>query len=85
MIVCFLDESGSRDIFTMACVMSTDTKWLRFDKEWRRALAEFRVPYPDFTNDMLDDIEKFLVGLKEHPFQIPEKIAAIRTARLAKN
>jgi len=38
--------------------------------------------YPDFTNDMLDDIEKFLVGLKEHPFQIPEKIAAIRTARL---
>jgi len=45
MIVCFLDESGSRDIFTMACGLSTDTKWLRFDKEWKRALAEFRVPY----------------------------------------
>jgi hypothetical protein len=29
---------------------------------------------------MLDDIERFLVGLKEHPFLIPEKIAAIRTA-----
>ena len=41
--------------------------------------------YPDFTNDMLDDIEKFLLGLKEHPFQIPEKIAAIRTARLMGN
>jgi hypothetical protein len=36
----------------------------------------------DFTNDMLDDIEKFLIGLKEHSFQIPEKIAAIRTLRL---
>jgi hypothetical protein len=41
--------------------------------------------YPDFTNEMLDDIEKFLLGLKEHPFQIPEKIAAIRTARLMGN
>jgi hypothetical protein len=41
-----------------------------------------RYRYSDFTNDMLDDIEKFLVGLKEHSFQIPEKIAAIRTARL---
>ena len=41
-----------------------------------------RYRYPDFTNEMLDDIEKFLLGLKEHPFQIPEKIAAIRTARL---
>lgn len=41
-----------------------------------------RCRYPEFTNDMLDEIERFLVGLKEHPFQIPEKIAAIRTARL---
>jgi hypothetical protein len=41
-----------------------------------------RYRYPDFTNEMLDDIEKFLIGLKEHPFQIPEKIAVIRTARL---
>jgi hypothetical protein len=31
---------------------------------------------------MLDDIENFVLGLTEHPFQIPEKIAAIRTARL---
>src|SRR6266576_1250280 len=41
-----------------------------------------RYRHPDFTNEMLDDIERFLVGLKEHPFQIPEKLAAIRTARL---
>ncbi|MBZ5493867.1 MAG: hypothetical protein LAO76_23350 [Acidobacteriia bacterium] len=41
-----------------------------------------RYRYPDFTNSMLDDIEKFVHGLSEHPFQIPEKIAAIRTARL---
>lgn len=41
-----------------------------------------RYRHPDFTNEMLDDIERFLVGLKKHPFQIPEKLAAIRTARL---
>ncbi|HKW61037.1 MAG TPA: hypothetical protein VJN89_00710 [Candidatus Acidoferrum sp.] len=41
-----------------------------------------RYRHPDFTNEMLDDIERFLVGLNEHPFQIPEKLAAIRTARL---
>jgi len=41
-----------------------------------------RYRHPEFTTDMLDDIEKFVHGLREHPFQIPEKIAAIRTARL---
>ena len=41
-----------------------------------------RYRHPDFTNEMLDDIERFLIGLKEHPFQIPEKLAAIRTTRL---
>ncbi|HXM92817.1 MAG TPA: hypothetical protein VOA64_00960 [Candidatus Dormibacteraeota bacterium] len=41
-----------------------------------------RYRHPDFANEMLDDIERFLVGLNEHPFQIPEKLAAIRTARL---
>jgi hypothetical protein len=41
-----------------------------------------RYRHPDFTNEMLDDIERFLVGLNEHPFQIPEKLAAIRTTRL---
>jgi hypothetical protein len=43
-----------------------------------------RYRHTDFTNDMLDDLEKFLIGLNEHPFQIPEKIAAIRTLRLVK-
>lgn len=41
-----------------------------------------RYRHSDFTNEMLDDIERFLDGLNEHPFQIPEKLAAIRTARL---
>jgi hypothetical protein len=41
-----------------------------------------RYRHPDFTNEMLDEIEKFLDGLNEHSFQIPEKLAAIRTARL---
>jgi hypothetical protein len=44
-----------------------------------------RYRYPDFTNEMLDQIEKFLDGLNEHAFQIPEKLAAIRTARLWQN
>ncbi len=41
-----------------------------------------RYRYTDFSNEMLDDIERFLHGLNEHPFQIPEKIAAIRASRL---
>jgi hypothetical protein len=31
---------------------------------------------------MLDEIERFLSGMQEHSFQIPEKIAAIRAMRL---
>jgi hypothetical protein len=41
-----------------------------------------RYRYPDFSNEMLDEIEKFLSGMQEHSFQIPEKIAAIRAMRL---
>jgi hypothetical protein len=41
-----------------------------------------RYRYPDFSNNMLDEIERFLDGMKEHSFQIPEKIAAIRAMRL---
>jgi hypothetical protein len=41
-----------------------------------------RYKHPDFTSEMLDDIERFLDGLNEHSFQIPEKLAAIPTARL---
>jgi hypothetical protein len=41
-----------------------------------------RYRHTDFTNDTLDDIERFLDGLNEHPFQIPEKLAAVRRARL---
>jgi hypothetical protein len=43
-----------------------------------------RYRYPDFTNQMLDDIERTIHGLNEHPFLIPAKLAAIRTARLAR-
>lgn len=41
-----------------------------------------RYRHTDFTNEMLDEIERFLDGMNEHRFQIPEKLAAIRTARL---
>jgi hypothetical protein len=41
-----------------------------------------RYRHPDFTNEMLDEIERMLNGLKEHPFLIPAKIAAIRAHRL---
>ena len=39
--------------------------------------------HPDFTNIMLDEIEKMLHGLDEHQFFIPAKIAAIRAGRLS--
>ena len=38
--------------------------------------------HPDFTNDMLDEIERMIHGMHEHPFLIPAKLAAIRTNRL---
>lgn len=38
--------------------------------------------YPDFTNEMLDKIERLIHGLNEHPFLIPAKIASIRASRL---
>ena len=38
--------------------------------------------HPDFTNNMLDEIERMIHGLEEHPFRIPTKIAAIRANRL---
>ena len=42
--------------------------------------------YPDFTSQTLDDIERTIHGLNvnEHPFLIPAKLAAIRTARLTR-
>ncbi len=42
-----------------------------------------RYRYPDFTPEMLDEIERFIYDLTEHRFQIPQKIAAIRARRLA--
>lgn len=39
--------------------------------------------HPDFTNQMLDEIERTIHGLNEHPFLIPAKLAAIRTGRLS--
>jgi hypothetical protein len=39
--------------------------------------------HPDFTNQMLDEIERMIHGLNEHPFMISAKIAAIRASRLS--
>ena len=41
-----------------------------------------RYRHPDFTNPMLDEIERLTHGLKEHAFSIPAKLAAIRANRL---
>lgn len=38
----------------------------------------------NFTNQMLDDIERMTHGLNEHLFRIPARIAAIRASRLPK-
>ena len=41
--------------------------------------------HPEFTSEMLDEVERMIHGLDEHPFLIPAKLAAIRANRLAKN
>lgn len=41
--------------------------------------------HPDFTGEMLDDIERLIHGLDEHTFKISERIAAIRANRLPKH
>jgi hypothetical protein len=41
----FVEESVNEKTFAMACAMSTERKWLRLDKEWRKVLAAFQVPY----------------------------------------
>jgi hypothetical protein len=45
-------------------------------------LLKFR--YPDFPNDVLDQIQAALINVKEHKFKIDERIAAIRSRRLPK-
>jgi hypothetical protein len=45
LLLCFLDESGNSETFVMGCAFSSDRKWLRLDKEWKRVLAEYRIPY----------------------------------------
>jgi hypothetical protein len=41
-----------------------------------------RYKHPEFSDGMLDEIERMLNGLNEHPFLIPTKLAAIRAHRL---
>lgn len=41
--------------------------------------------HPDFTSEMLDEVERLIHNLNEHPFLIPQKLSAIRTNRLAKS
>jgi hypothetical protein len=38
--------------------------------------------HTSFSDNDLNEIEKFVHGLQEHPFRIPEKINAIRTLRV---
>jgi hypothetical protein len=39
--------------------------------------------YPNFTSEHLDVIEKFIEGLDDHTFRIPERVRAIRAYLLA--
>ena len=43
-----------------------------------------RFDHPSFTEKDLDEIERFLEGLEEYTFRIPERLVAIRAARLTK-
>ena len=40
--------------------------------------------YPEFSTEMLNDIEQFLKGIKDSTFRISERVSAIRTISLAK-
>jgi len=40
--------------------------------------------YPEFSTEMLNDIEQFLKGIKEHTFRISERLLAVRAFLLAK-
>jgi len=40
--------------------------------------------HPDFSSEMLDEIERSIHDSGEHPFLIPAKVSAIRASRLAK-
>lgn len=42
-----------------------------------------RLRYADLSDEFLDRAENFIHGADEHPFAIPERIAAIRAARLS--
>lgn len=40
--------------------------------------------YPEFSTEMLNDIEQFLKGIKEHTFAISERLLAVRAFLLTK-
>ena len=40
--------------------------------------------HPDFSNEMLDEIERAIHNVEEHPFLIPAKVSAIRARRLTR-
>lgn len=40
--------------------------------------------YPKFPTEMLNDVEQFLKGIKEHTFRISERLAAVRAILLTK-
>jgi hypothetical protein len=46
--------------------------------------AVLRFQHFQFTDEELDTIERFVQGVGEHPFRIPQKIAAIRAYRIMK-
>lgn len=76
MFLCFLDESGNSETFVMGCVFSSERKWLRLDKAWKRALREYGIPYfhmrelvarkgpfSDWTKHKADNLIKKLVWI----------------------
>jgi len=47
MLAAYVDESGDLDtpVFVMAGYVSTEIKWKKFDREWKRVLRDFGVSY----------------------------------------
>jgi len=45
MLTAYFDESESGQVLTLAGYLASVQQWSRFQREWKKALAEFQLPY----------------------------------------
>lgn len=85
LIVCMLWKMGLLEEALEAAkfgLQENDTKTYGLSNVLMMFNGLLRYRHPDFTQLMLDALERFLQGSDEYPFRIPQKIAAIRARRV---